>query len=60
MISGDTTYTDTLLQQSKDADVLVSDSMNKETVAQMEATLLKMAGLIMKRSFTIFRNITLT
>jgi ribonuclease Z len=37
VISGDTAYTDTLLQQSKDADVLVSDSMNKEVVAQMEA-----------------------
>ncbi|KPA16271.1 Beta-lactamase-like domain protein [Candidatus Magnetomorum sp. HK-1] len=37
VISGDTTFTETLLQQSKDADVLVSDAMNKEMVAQMEA-----------------------
>lgn len=37
VISGDTTDTPTLHQHSRDADVLVSDVMNKEAVAAMEA-----------------------
>ena len=54
VISGDTAYTETLRQQSQDADVLVSDVMNKEAVRAQEAI---SAANGWYRNATIFRDI---
>ena len=54
VISGDTTDVETLYQQSRDADVLVSDVMNKEVIAGMEAISAKNGW---EYNETIFRDI---
>lgn len=54
VISGDTVDTETLHQHSKDADVLVTDAMNKEAVAATEAISAKNGWYY---NATIFRDI---